>query len=93
MKSGKCFLLALLLLPATAAGQTDKLGVVFMHGKQGHPGQPQLAAFVRKIEGAGFAFPGHTEFLAHLAGVDEVWRVGGAQAVGALAYGTKTLPQ
>jgi len=24
---------------------------------------------------------------AHLAGVDEVWRVGGAQAVGALAYG------
>ena len=25
---------------------------------------------------------------AHLAGVDEVWRVGGAHAVGALAYGT-----
>ena len=25
---------------------------------------------------------------AHLAGVDEVWRLGGAQAVGALAYGT-----
>ena len=25
---------------------------------------------------------------AHLAGVDEVWRVGGAQAIGALAYGT-----
>jgi histidinol dehydrogenase len=25
---------------------------------------------------------------AHLAGVDEVWRVGGAQAVAALAYGT-----
>ncbi|MDQ1229193.1 histidinol dehydrogenase [Sphingomonas sp. SORGH_AS_0879] len=24
---------------------------------------------------------------AHLAGVDEVWRVGGAQAIGALAYG------
>ncbi len=26
---------------------------------------------------------------AHLAGVDEVWRVGGAQAVAALAYGTQ----
>ena len=26
---------------------------------------------------------------AHIAGVDEVWRIGGAQAVGALAYGTK----
>ncbi len=25
---------------------------------------------------------------AHLAGVDEIWRVGGAHAVGALAYGT-----
>ena len=25
---------------------------------------------------------------AHIAGVDEIWRVGGAQAVGALAYGT-----
>ncbi len=28
---------------------------------------------------------------AHLAGVDEVYRVGGAQAVGALAYGTETI--
>lgn len=28
---------------------------------------------------------------AALAGVDEVWRIGGAQAVGALAYGTKTI--
>lgn len=28
---------------------------------------------------------------AHIAGVDEIWRVGGAQAVGALAYGTKRI--
>lgn len=28
---------------------------------------------------------------AHLAGVNEVWRVGGAQAVGALAYGTQRI--
>ncbi len=28
---------------------------------------------------------------AALAGVDEVWRIGGAQAVGALAYGTATI--
>jgi histidinol dehydrogenase len=28
---------------------------------------------------------------AHLAGVDEIWRVGGAHAVGALAYGTKRI--
>lgn len=25
---------------------------------------------------------------AHVAGVDEIWRIGGAQAIGALAYGT-----
>jgi len=29
---------------------------------------------------------------AHLAGVTEIYRVGGAQAVGALAYGTATIP-
>lgn len=28
---------------------------------------------------------------AHLAGVDEIYRVGGAQAIAALAYGTKTI--
>ncbi|MDE2596354.1 MAG: histidinol dehydrogenase [Sphingomonadales bacterium] len=28
---------------------------------------------------------------AHIAGVDEVWRIGGAQAVGALAYGTQRI--
>jgi len=28
---------------------------------------------------------------AHIAGVDEVWRIGGAQAVGALAYGTERI--
>lgn len=30
---------------------------------------------------------------AHLAGVDRVFRVGGAQAVAALAFGTKTIPK
>ena len=28
---------------------------------------------------------------AHLAGVDEIWRIGGAQAIGALAYGTERI--
>ncbi|MBV1917233.1 MAG: histidinol dehydrogenase [Sphingomonadaceae bacterium] len=28
---------------------------------------------------------------AHLAGIDEIWRVGGAQAIGALAYGTANI--
>jgi histidinol dehydrogenase len=29
---------------------------------------------------------------AHIVGVDEIWRVGGAQAVAALAYGTQRIP-
>lgn len=28
---------------------------------------------------------------AHIAGIDEIWRVGGAQAIGALAYGTQRI--
>lgn len=28
---------------------------------------------------------------AHLAGITEIWRIGGAQAIGALAYGTRTI--
>ena len=28
---------------------------------------------------------------AHIAGVDEIWRIGGAQAVGALAFGTRRI--
>ena len=30
---------------------------------------------------------------AHLAGVEEIYRVGGAQAIAALAYGTETIPR
>ncbi len=29
---------------------------------------------------------------AHIAGVDEIWRIGGAQAIAALAYGTQRIP-
>jgi histidinol dehydrogenase len=28
---------------------------------------------------------------AHIAGVEEIWRIGGAQAIGALAYGTQSI--
>lgn len=40
-------------------------------------------------------FKGNPDILAaaYLAGVDEVFLVGGAQAVGALAYGTESIPQ
>ena len=37
--------------------------------------------------------PDGTLAAAHIAGVDEVYAVGGAQAIAAMAYGTETVPQ
>ncbi|MEE8391184.1 MAG: histidinol dehydrogenase [Anaerolineae bacterium] len=37
--------------------------------------------------------PDVTLAAAHIAGVDQLFRLGGAQAIGALAYGTATIPQ
>ena len=35
----------------------------------------------------------HVLFAASCCGIDEIYRMGGAQAIGALAYGTETVPQ
>ena len=63
----------------------------------------RLGAIWRPVDAAGLYVPvvttptprGETNPLvlaaAHIAGVDEIWRVGGAQAVGALAYGTERI--
>ncbi|MBO6516241.1 MAG: histidinol dehydrogenase [Bacteroidia bacterium] len=32
-------------------------------------------------------------YTAHLIGIDKIYKVGGAQAIGAMAYGTETIPQ
>ena len=37
--------------------------------------------------------PDGTLAAAHIAGVDEVYAIGGAQAIAAMAYGTETVPQ
>jgi histidinol dehydrogenase len=43
--------------------------------------------------GAGGRLPDAILAAAAIAGVDEVYRVGGAQAVAAMAYGTETVPR
>jgi histidinol dehydrogenase len=43
--------------------------------------------------GEGGRVPGVTLAAAHLAGADRLFRVGGAQAIGAMAYGTETIPR
>jgi histidinol dehydrogenase len=53
-------------------------------------GCPSIAAFT-PTRGDGAIAPGLLAAL-HVAGVGEVYRVGGVQAVGAMAYGTATIP-
>jgi len=53
-------------------------------------GCPQIAAFT-PTRGAGEVAPGLLAAL-QVAGVTEVYRIGGVQAVGAMAYGTATIP-
>lgn len=43
--------------------------------------------------GADGSVPAAILAAAHIAGVDSVYRIGGAQAIAAFAYGTKTIPR
>jgi histidinol dehydrogenase len=59
---------------------------------------PARVAGVKRIAlcvppGPGGTIPDEVLAAAELAGVDEVYRVGGAQAIAAMAYGTETIPR
>ncbi len=79
----------------------DAAGLYVPGGRAAYPSSLLMNAIPAKVAGVGrlaIATPtpkGATNPLvlaaAHLAGVDEIWRVGGAQAVGALAYGTERI--
>jgi histidinol dehydrogenase len=76
----------------------DAAGLYVPGGRAAYPSSLLMNAIPAKVAGVGrlvVATPtprGDVNPLvlaaAHLAGVDEVWRIGGAQAIGALAYGT-----
>lgn len=76
----------------------DAAGLYVPGGRAAYPSSLLMNAIPAKVAGVSrlaIATPtprGETNDLvlaaAHIAGVDEIWRVGGAQAVGALAYGT-----
>jgi histidinol dehydrogenase len=55
-------------------------------------GVGSIALCVPPSPGAAGAIDDATLAAAAVAGVDEVYRIGGAQAVGALAYGTESVP-
>ena len=75
----------------------DAAGIYVPGGRAAYPSSLLMNAIPAKVAGVGrlaMVTPtpdGQINPLvlaaAHLAGVDEVWRVGGAQAVAALAYG------
>lgn len=77
------------------------VGLYVPGGKASYPSSVLMNAIPAKVAGVkrtamvtptpGGELNQHVLAAAHIAGVDEVYRVGGAQAVGALAYGTKTI--
>jgi len=80
----------------------ERAGCYVPGGRARYPSTVLMTAVVAKVAGVpevalatppgpGGAVPTATLAAAAVAGVDEVYRVGGAQAVGALAYGTATI--
>ena len=81
----------------------DRVGLYVPGGKAAYPSSVLMNAIPAKVAGVGeliMVVPtpdGHSNALvlaaAHLARVDRVFTIGGAQAVAALAYGTQTIAQ
>jgi len=80
----------------------DRVGLYVPGGKAAYPSSVLMNAIPAKVAGVGeliMVVPtpqGETNELvlaaAHLAGVDRIFAIGGAQAIAALAYGTETIP-
>jgi histidinol dehydrogenase len=81
----------------------DRVGVYVPGGRAAYPSTvlmtavPARVAGVREVIAVSPVGPdGDTPIVlaaCHVAGVDAVYRVGGAQAIAALAYGTATVPR
>ncbi|MDD5404987.1 MAG: histidinol dehydrogenase [Sulfuricella sp.] len=81
----------------------DRVGLYVPGGKAAYPSSVLMNAIPAKVAGVKELImvvptPGGVvnELVlaaAHVCGVDRVFTIGGAQAVGALAYGTQTIPQ
>jgi histidinol dehydrogenase len=80
-----------------------RVGIYVPGGKASYPSSVIMNAVPAKVAGVGEIVmvaptPGgqinpHVLVAARLSGVDRIFRIGGAQAVAALAYGTKTIPK
>lgn len=82
----------------------DKVGIYVPGGKAAYPSSVLMNAIPAKVAGVGKLVmttpcnkegkvnPG-TLAAARVAGVDEIYKVGGAQAIAALAFGTESIPK
>ncbi len=96
------------LAPGVKAGQIvrplEKVGIYVPGGIARYPSTLLMAAIPAKVAGVkrivvctppasdGKIAPA-VLVAANVAGVEEVFKVGGAQAIGAMAYGTETVPK
>jgi histidinol dehydrogenase len=81
----------------------SRVGIYVPGGKASYPSSVIMNAIPARVAGVGEIImvapsPGgelspHVLVAASLSGVDRIFRVGGAQAVAALAYGTATIPR
>ncbi|MFQ6540015.1 MULTISPECIES: histidinol dehydrogenase [Aphanothece] len=82
----------------------ERAGLYVPGGRASYPSTVLMNAVPAKVAGVGRLVmvtpPGPTGqpnptvlAAAHLAGIEEIYRVGGAQAIGALAYGTASIPR
>lgn len=93
--------------PGSTLGQLvrplDTVGVYVPGGKAAYPSSVLMNVIPAKVAGVprvvmcsptpgGNANP-YLLVAADIAGVTEIYTVGGAQAIGAMAYGTKTIPR
>ncbi len=79
----------------------DAAGLYVPGGRASYPSSllmnaiPAKAAGVERLAVVTPTPKGETNPLvlaaAHIAGIEEIWRIGGAQAIGALAYGTERI--
>lgn len=81
----------------------DRVGIYVPGGKAAYPSSVLMNAVPARVAGVGevimvVPMPGgdvnaHVLAAAHIAGVDRIFKLGGAQAVAALAYGTESVPR
>ncbi len=81
----------------------DRVGLYVPGGKAAYPSSVLMNAIPARVAGSreirictptpdGVLNP-YLLIAADIAGVDEIYRIGGVQAIGALAYGTETIPK